>query len=160
MALFLATHFNRIDRKGRVSVPAQFRAAIAGQSFQGIVVFPSHKVSALEGFSMAQMEELSAGIDSFAMFSDEHDDLATTIFGSSMPLPFDGEGRVVLPRELCAHAGITEQVAFVGLGNKFQIWQPEAFAQHQASAYERMRSKGQTVPGRAAPTTNGQGGGR
>ncbi|MBV6631875.1 MAG: division/cell wall cluster transcriptional repressor MraZ [Alphaproteobacteria bacterium] len=149
MALFLATHHNRVDKKGRVSVPAQFRTAIADQSFQGIVVFPSHKVGALEGFSMAQMEELSSGIDSFEMFSDAHDDLATTIFGSAVPLPFDGEGRIVLPKELSAHAGIDDQAAFVGLGRKFQIWHPEALATHQAAAYERMREKGQTLPARS-----------
>jgi len=154
MALFLATHFNRIDKKGRVSVPAQFRAAVTAQSFQGIVVFPSHKAQALEGFSMAQLEELSNGIDSFDMFSDQHDDLATTIFGSSVPLPFDGEGRVVLPKELCEHAGITEQVAFVGLGKKFQIWQPEALNAHKAAAYSRMQASGSTVPNRG----NGAGG--
>lgn len=155
MALFLATHHNRVDKKGRVSVPAQFRAAIADQAFQGIVVFPSHKAAALEGFSMGQMEQLSANIDSFDMFSDAHDDLATTMFGSSVPLPFDGEGRIVLPKDLCTHAGITDAVAFVGLGKKFQIWEPEAFAAHQAAAQERMRHAGQTVPTRPVPNGGG-----
>jgi len=149
MGLFLATHHNRLDRKGRVSVPASFRAAVADQSFQGVVVFPSHKVSALEGFSMAQMEALSSGIDQFDLFSDAHDDFAMTLFGAAQQLAFDSEGRIGLPTDFCVNLGITEQVAFVGLGKKFQIWEPAALAAHQAEALGRMRTQGRTLPGKA-----------
>ena len=150
MGLFLATYHNRLDRKGRVSVPAPFRAAVADQAFQGVVVFPSHKVAALEGFSMGQMESLSSGIDQFDLFSDSHDDFAMTLFGAAMPLAFDGDGRITLPKTLSDSIGIVEDIAFVGLGKKFQIWEPAALAAHQADALKRMRDQGRTLPNKGA----------
>lgn len=146
MGLFLATYHNRLDRKGRVSVPAPFRDAVKDQSFQGVVIFPSHKVAALEGFSMAQMEAMSANIDQFDLFSESHDDFAMTLFGAATPLAFDGDGRITLPKTMIDAIGITEEVAFVGLGKKFQIWEPAALVAHQADALKRMREQGRTLP--------------
>ena len=59
VALFMSTYVNKVDRKGRVSVPATFRAAVADQSFPGIVVFPSFKYEALDGSGIKRMEEMS-----------------------------------------------------------------------------------------------------
>ena len=141
MALFLSTFINRIDRKGRVSVPATFRAALGGQSFQGIVSFPSFRESyqAIEACGMDRMERLSASLDRLNPFSDQYDDFASVIFGASVQLPFDGEGRVSLPEQLIAHAGVSERVAFVGRGATFQMWEPAAFDAFQGTAHSRAR---------------------
>jgi len=154
MALFTSTYINKIDRKGRVSVPAQFRSELSNQPFQGIIVFRSFKVPALECFSREQMEQLSARLGQFDLFSDEQDDLAATILGGSTPLAFDADGRISLPSGLAEHAGITEQAAFCGRGPTFQIWDPETLAKHQADARARVRSKGLTIPSKAPPQNN------
>ncbi|MFQ5783285.1 MAG: division/cell wall cluster transcriptional repressor MraZ [Alphaproteobacteria bacterium] len=139
MALFLSTFVNKIDRKGRVSVPASFRAALAGQGFPGIVAFPSFRDSynAIEACAMDRMERLSASLDQLNPFSDEHDDFASVIFGASAQLPFDGEGRIILPEALRAHATIVDRAAFVGRGATFQIWEPAALEAFQAEARRR-----------------------
>ena len=146
MGLFLSTHINRLDKKGRVSVPSTFRAALAQESFQGVVLFGSHNFDALEGFSYSFMEELGQRLDSFDLFSDSQDDMATTIFGDSVQLPFDGEGRIVLPQSLIAHCGLEDAVAFVGLGKKFQIWKPESFEARKAEARARVKDNKMTLP--------------
>lgn len=145
MALFLATHVNKVDSKGRISVPAPFRAAIGQSRFQGIVVFQSHNQPALEGFSWDQMETMSAAMDEYDMFSESHDDFSMTMFGSSVPLQFDSTGRIVLPGDLAEFAGITDQAAFVGLGKRFQIWDPARLQAHQNAARERVKQKQLTV---------------
>src|SRR5882724_10710553 len=96
VALFLSTFVNKVDRKGRVSVPASFRAALAGQSFAGIVVYRSFKNSALEGSGIDRLEEMSARLDELYEFSDERESLAS-IFADSQQLAFDNEGRIILP---------------------------------------------------------------
>ncbi len=151
MALFLSTFLNRIDRKGRVSVPASFRAALAGQAFQGVVLFRSSSHACLEGFGMSLMEEMSGRLDAFDLFSAEQDDLATAIFGDAMQLPFDGEGRIVLPPALIEFSGLGEQAAFVGLGRKFQIWDPATFEKRKTEARERVKTQGLTLPKGVAP---------
>jgi MraZ protein len=145
MALFLSTFVNKVDRKGRVSVPAPFRAALSGHSFAGIVAFRSYKHAAIEAFGSDRMERLSTSVDDLDLFSEQQDDLTATIFADAHQLPFDGDGRVVLPDELVAHAGITDRAAFAGRGPTFQIWEPEAFRVYQEEARQRVRRGGATL---------------
>ena len=139
MALFLSTFVNKVDRKGRVSVPATFRTVLSQQSFSGVVAFPSLVYAAIEGSGIDRFERLAEGIDDLNPFSDEHDDFSKAIFGKAHQLPFDGEGRIILPEMLLTHAGITEHAAFVGQGRRFLIWEPESFARHEAEAVERAK---------------------
>lgn len=145
MALFLSTFVNKLDRKGRVSVPASFRLALTGQNFNGIIAFPSFKLPALEASGIDRMEEVSDRIDQLAEFSEDRDALSS-ILADAEPLAFDGEGRIVLPEALCKHAGITENAAFVGRGRTFQIWEPQRFQAHQQEMRERARRQGSTLP--------------
>jgi len=155
MALFLSTTTNKVDAKGRVSVPAPFRAALAGQSFHGIVALPSFKYAAIQCGGMDWMERLSTGVDAYAIFSDDHDALTATLFANAQQLSFDGEGRIVLPANLMEHAKITKSAAFVGRGPLFEIWQPEAFAAYQADAAKRAAEQGLTLRPAAPPSGNG-----
>ena len=145
MALFMSTYVNKVDRKGRVSVPATFRTALADQSFDGIVAFPSLDYDALEATGIDTMEAISAGLNALEQPA-EQQGLATLILARSLRLPFDPEGRIVLPEKLAAHAHITESAAFVGLGSTFQIWEPDRFAAHEAALLERTRREGMRMP--------------
>jgi len=148
VALFLSTFVNKVDRKGRVSVPATFRAAVAGQSFAGIVVFPAINHPALEASGIERLEDMASRVEALPEFSDDRDAISA-IFADVQQLPFDSEGRIVLPLELCEHAGIVLEggAAFVGNGSTFQIWEPERFARHQQE--RRSRARGLTLPPRA-----------
>jgi MraZ protein len=149
MALFLSTFINKVDRKGRVSVPATFRAAVADQSFKGIVAFRSYREATIEACAMDRMERLSDSVDALDQFSDEQDELASTIFADAHQLPLDGDGRIILPAVLAEHAGITNTAAFIGRGATFQIWSPEAFECHQTEARDRAGRRNATL--RLAP---------
>jgi MraZ protein len=143
--MFLSTYVNKVDRKGRVSVPATFRIALSAQRFPGIVVFPSYKYPALEANSIEWMEELAARLDTLDKFSDEHENLEA-LFASSRELAFDPEGRIALPPDLAEHASITGTVAFVGVGRSFQLWEPARYAEHAANLRERTRQQGTRIP--------------
>lgn len=147
MGLFLSTFVNRLDKKGRVSVPATFRAAMASETFQGVVLFPSYKLSTIEGVGMSAMEQMGGRMDNnFAFFSDDHDELATVLFGESVQLGFDENGRITLPQKFMEFAEITDEVAFVGLGHKFQIWNPAKFEKRKQMARDAVQSKKVTLP--------------
>lgn len=137
MALFLSTYVNRIDKKGRVSVPAQFRAVLAGQNFNGIVAYPSFVNPAVEAAGMDRIEKLSASIDELDPFSEERDAFATSILAECVQIAFDSEGRIVIPERLMDVAGLGDRAAFVGKGQTFEIWEPERYSEHQKAARER-----------------------
>lgn len=145
MALFIDTFVNRIDKKGRVSVPATFRAALTGQNFNGIVALPAFRYDALQCAGIDWLQNLLDQMGKVDLFSDVHDDLSTTLFPDTKQLAFDGEGRIVLPEMLLAHAKLSEEAAFVGRGEIFEIWHPKAFAEHRAEARRRALEKGMTL---------------
>jgi MraZ protein len=149
MPLFLSTYVNRMDKKGRVSVPAPFRAALAGQNFQGVVLFRAANHACVEGFDYQSMAELSERLEHFDLFSAEQDDLATTIFAEAVQCPFDGEGRISIPVPLLSHARIGESLTFVGMGRKFQIWDSETFEKRRDAARMRVSAEKLTLPGAA-----------
>ncbi len=134
MALFLSTYTNKIDKKFRVSVPAQFRATLASQSYNGIIAYPSFVNSCIEACGIDRIEAINASIDNLDPFSEERDAFATAILGSCNQLPFDTEGRVILPESLLELTGITEAAVFVGKGATFEIWDPVKFAEHSKAA--------------------------
>jgi MraZ protein len=145
LAVFLSTYVNKIDRKGRVSVPAAFRAALTPMSAKGIVAYRAVKLAAIEGSGLDRAEDLSRRIDRLPELSDERDALSA-ILGELRPLDFDGEGRIVLPADLVRHANLAEAAVFVGCGPTFQIWEPERFRQHQDAMRARIRERGLTLP--------------
>ena len=133
-ALFLNTHANRIDGKGRVSFPAPFRTALTTRNSAGVVLFQSLTHPAIEGWPAERMQALSESLDGLDVFSEERAQLATAIFGSAQDLLVDKEGRCSLPKSLCDYAGITSEAAFLGQGETFQIWEPSALAKHAATS--------------------------
>ena len=139
MSLFLSSYENRLDSKGRVSVPASFRASIASDKFAGVVLYRSFTNNCIEGLSMSRMEQLAAATDKMGVFDGTLDDLSAMLFADARPLSFDVTGRIMIPADLLAHAGITDRAIFVGRGNSFQIWNPDAFKRAQNDALSRLR---------------------
>ncbi len=154
MALFLSNFTNKVDKKGRVSVPAPFRSAVAGGAFPGVVVYRPVNLPCIEGADFSFIEQLSDQLyNSYGPFNDEQMSVATTILGGSSQLSFDPEGRVTLPVELKEFAGVGEQATFVGIGRKFQIWDPAVFAKHQEEQLAKAVHAAPKIP----PFGGGQG---
>ena len=138
MKIFLSTFTNKVDKKGRVSVPAPFRNVVANSHFPGIVVYRSLNFPCIEGADASFIEQLSEQIyGDFSPFSDEQIAVATSVLGGANQLTFDPEGRVVLPPEVRADAGIGDHATFVGLGRKFQIWDADAYVAHKEAQQEQ-----------------------
>jgi MraZ protein len=138
LALFTGTHVNKLDRKGRVSVPATFRAALAGQPFSGVHAYPSRaSVPAIECCSAEWMTRLREKIGDFDPEDQDGLRRAMSVFSATTDLPFDPEGRITLPQKFIQHAGLDGQVAFVGVGHIFQIWEPAKFEQFNNGGTKR-----------------------
>ena len=137
--MFLSSYENRLDTKGRISVPASFRASVASEKFAGVVLFRSFTNNCIEGMTMSRMEQMAAATDKMGVFDSELDDLSALLFADARPLNFDVTGRVVIPADLLAHAGITDTAIFVGRGNSFQIWNPDAFRTAQEKSLQNLR---------------------
>jgi MraZ protein len=139
MNRFVSNFTNRLDAKGRVSIPAPFRAVLAREGFEGVYVQPALDAPALDAGGHTLLDEIDAFLSTLPPYSDERDRLSTALYGTSEILRVDPEGRVILTEQAKAYAQIAEAVTFVGLGRKFQIWEPDAFRAHLEAARKKVR---------------------
>lgn len=147
MALFLSTYENKVDKKGRVSVPAPFRTAVASSPFQGIALYRHLNLPCLEGADLSFLENLSDQLyEDYGLFNADQLSVATAILAESAQLAFDGEGRVMLPAAMKDFTGIDGQATFVGLGRRFQIWAPDRFAEHRMAQRDIAADKITELP--------------
>lgn len=138
---FLGTHQNRLDAKGRTSVPAAFRSSLrSGVEGAALVLRPSHTHPCIEAWPAAEFDLLAAPLSRLEFFSPEQDDLQTALYADAHRVEPDKEGRISLPESLVQHAGLTDTVAFMGLGRTFQIWEPAAAAARLTTARDRARA--------------------
>jgi MraZ protein len=150
MDLFLSHFVNRFDAKGRISAPAAFRAVLARDGFEGLLVQPALDAPALDCGGLALLREINALLDSMPPYSPQREDLSAALLGASEILRHDSEGRIVLGERLRALLGLQDEAAFVGLGHKFQIWEPKRFAAHFEEAKARARRLRATIGAGAA----------
>ena len=132
--MFLSTYENNIDKKGRVSVPAQFRSHLSSLGFNSIICFPSFNQQCLEAWPQDRIEKISNSIDSLNPFEEKKDYFATSILAESINLQFDGEGRILISNKLLKHAKIKNKILFVGQGKTFQIWEPTNYEKFKVTA--------------------------
>ena len=135
--MFLSSFENKIDKKGRVSVPATFRSHLNSMGYNGFISYPSFNHNALEACSQDRIKKLSGAIDSLNPFEEKRDYFATSVLSESENLQFDTEGRVSISEKLLQHAKITNNVLFVGLGKTFQIWEPKTFEKFKIVARKK-----------------------
>lgn len=130
--LFMDTVANKVDSKGRVSLPADYRAIVKAAESE-IVCYRSLSSPCVEGCLEDLLDKLASEMeDSLDFFSETQDDLTNLIFGDAKRYPFDSTGRIMLSEKLLTHAQITTQAVFVGKGRKFQIWNPANWAKEEA----------------------------
>lgn len=154
MARFTGTYVNKVDKKGRVSVPAPFRATLealagpvplakpddpAAKPILLVNLKPTPDRQALDGVTEAYMDEVQRRLDAMDLYSPEREALEIREFSETEHLQIDSDGRIILPRQMMELAGITESVAFMGMGSRFQIWEPEALKAHQQARLAASR---------------------
>jgi len=135
--MFLSIYENKLDKKGRVSVPASYRSYLSNLGYNGIVCFPSFNNHCVEAWPQDRIEKISNAIDTLNPFEEKKDYFATSILSESINLQFDSEGRVILTPKLLKHSKIKNNVLFVGQGKTFQIWEPTAFEKFRVNARKK-----------------------
>lgn len=136
--MFVSTFEKQLDAKRRLVVPQEFRALVAGP-FDGVVCFPSIEADCIEGGGKPLFDRYTGLIEELEFGDPLRSALETSVLGGMARMSFDTAGRITLPESLCDMFGLTDWVVIVGLGDRFQIWQREAFQAHRAAQREAAR---------------------
>ena len=132
--MFLSSVESSVDAKKRVSIPAAFRKALGGAD--SVFLWPSLDKPCIEGAGQRLMEEFDASMSELDLMDPRRIALANYIMGEARQAKLDEGGRIVLDAELLSVAGVSEKAKFVGLGDRFQIWEPSAYEAEKAKMRE------------------------
>ena len=135
--MFLSTYENKLDKKGRVSVPASYRSYLSNIGYNGVICYPSFNNSCIEAWPQDRIEKVTNAIDSLDPFEEKKDYFATSILSESINLQYDSEGRILIIHKLLKHAKIKNSMMFVGQGKIFQIWEPTIFEKFKVTARKK-----------------------
>src|SRR5262245_50312112 len=152
MNRFLSSAVNRIDAKGRVSVPAHFRAVVQQRGYSGLYAIRQLDVPALDVGGPDLLDRYEQRIALEDPFLQTADDMSFFCHGDGAFLKLDQDGRITVSDFIREHTGITTDVAFVGRGHFFQIWEPERFSGYRAEARARLLKLRQAATGMLRPT--------
>ena len=134
LKIFLSNAINKIDAKGRISIPASFRSVLEFQGYPGVYLFPSFTSNSIDGGGMELINQISKSVERMQLFAEETDALSTSLFADTYNLTYDQDGRISLPENLIIHANLMDKAIFVGQGRKFQIWNPDDFEEFKKKA--------------------------
>ena len=140
MDLFLSTFENRIDKKGRLSVPASFRAVLERRR-DPLYLFKSLTEPCLEGCGPERIGQIVDAIDSMDSLSAEVATLQTML-SSAQEMKLDNEGRMMLSADFITFAELDDMALFAGIGRSFQIWLPTRYRERETAARSRAKSDG------------------
>ena len=145
MDLFLSQYVNKLDKKGRVSLPSAFRNILPKKNKNEIILFKSLKFPSIEGCSKERIFKIAERIDNLEIFSDDQEDFSTSIFSEIVPTNLDNEGRFLIPEILKEYSKIKNEAAFIGHGHYFQIWEPKAAKERQEKSRNRLINEKKTL---------------
>lgn len=155
MDLFLSHFENRIDRKGRLSVPASYRLVLE-RSRASLYLYKSLTHPCLEGCGPERIAQIVDAIDRLDTLSEEAETLQTML-SSAQEMKMDAEGRVLLSEDFLQFADLSDSALIAGIGRSFQIWQPAAWRTRETAARGRARTGGVPKLTLAKPAGPGDG---
>lgn len=151
MDRFLSNAVNRIDAKGRVSVPAHFRSVLQKRGYGELYALQGLSEPAVDVGGMDLLDRYEARIAAEDPFRQTADDMSLYCHGDGIFLKLDQDGRITVPDFIRDHTGIVADVAFVGRGSFFQMWEPTRFQEHRASVRQRLLERRQGHPSGGQP---------
>ena len=145
---FRGESVHKVDGKGRVSIPAQFRRVLEegdpdwtpGANPNLVIIYGRKGRKCLEGYSIAAVESLDDEVEALPRFSPEREMMERMFNTQSIYAQVDENGRIVLPAKLRERIGIDGEAVFAGMGEKFQIWAPEDFGADMEAIDEIVES--------------------
>lgn len=142
--VFRGEFHQKVDGKGRVSIPASFRRVLeaqdpdwqTGKRPRFVIVYGDERRKHLECFSINAMEDVDARIALMPRGSPERRAMEMLVYTFSQDAEVDEDGRIVLPQKLRDKIGIGGEAYFAGTSDTFQIWKPETYETEEEAKAE------------------------
>lgn len=147
MAQFMGEYIKSVDEKGRISIPVQFRKALTPEASETFVVSKGYEgclaVRALDewGRYTEELRALSSNEKKMRLY-------LRAVFAQAAEGKLDGQGRIIIPKNLLDYSGITNQAIVIGVLDKIEVWNPEQYREYMKAADGAMEEIGEELSDR------------
>ncbi|MBL0095833.1 MAG: division/cell wall cluster transcriptional repressor MraZ [Bacteroidetes bacterium] len=117
----------KLDAKGRLSLPSALRKQMAPEAKEKFMVNRGFE-NCLALYPMDEWQKISDEINNLNMYVVKNREFARYFFRGAMELELDAAGRILLPKRMLEHAGVSKELVLYGWGNKIEIWSVEGYA--------------------------------
>lgn len=139
--MFLGRYSHSIDDKGRVAIPSRFREFFRGQ---GVLTRGIDRCLTL--YPLETWQPLAEKVSALSISDPDARAFRRMVFAEAAIVEFDRQGRILLPPELRAYAGLEREAIIVGVHTYIELWSPEGWA-NQA---ELLAAEGPSIAQRLA----------
>jgi len=126
-------HFNcKLDAKGRLMMPAEFKEQMGDQAEEGFVLRPSlfDDSTCLDLFTRKDWDEQQEKLRGKIKLYDEEGIKTLRFLNEGVRyVKLDASGRLQIPKELMERGGLVKEVVVEALANKMEIWDKERYQQ-------------------------------
>ena len=149
--MFLGTYEPKLDDKGRMFLPARFR-----EDMEGGIVLTRGQEHCIYAFPAAEFENMTAELRRAPLSSKQARDwIRVMLSGAYKEIP-DKQGRISVPADLRAYAGLDRELAVIGAGSRAEIWNASAWRDYLAVQEEVFSNTAEEIiPGMFCPVFSG-----
>ena len=138
--MFLSTSHNKIDKKGRISVPRNFRTYLDAEG-GSLILFKSLQLKCIEGTTLKRINQYVEAIDEIDAMSKDAS-ILRMMMADSFEIKYDNEGRINIPVPLLSYAHINDIAVFTGIGKSFMIWSEIEYEKEYQNTQKILKSSG------------------
>lgn len=140
--------FNTIslDTKGRIAVPSRYRELISVQSENQLVITLNPLDRSLWLYPLPEWEVIEDKLATLSDFDKQSRRTKQMMRGYASDCQLDGQGRILVPKELRSYAELQKQAVILGQGNKFEIWNEQAWAAQRDEWLESVGDESVPTP--------------
>lgn len=120
--MFRGSNEINMDAKGRMAVPSRYRDALLNRGDGQMVATIDIDDRCLLLYPLPVWQDIEAQIARLPTFNPDTRRLQRLLIGHARELELDGSGRLLIPPELRAYAGLEKEVVLVGQGHRFELW--------------------------------------
>lgn len=143
---FTGSSTHRVDAKGRVSLPADYRKVLESSGATHIVILPCmQRDEAHVGLSPLGYEKVIEQAEAMGLEYEDADAMSMSVLTDARQIAVDDAGRIVLSKDLRDQLGLKNEVRFVGRGSSFELWEPDNRARHEAQIAPRSREIARSI---------------
>jgi MraZ protein len=140
--MFLGTHSPRLDDKGRLALPARFRAELA----DGLVITKGQE-RCLFVFPMEEFRRVTAALRSAPLTARLARDYSRVFFASASQESPDAQGRITVPPTLRDYAGLTKDCVVIGADTRVEVWDAESWQRYLDEREQNYADAEEVIPG-------------